>query len=71
MVYLRSEVHLARWLEANGWEPGATLTATKMWELAQRWWSTRLEADWRPRLTGASQTILDDLGFAGDFWQLA
>src|SRR5918997_815038 len=26
MVFLRSEDHLQRWLEANGWEPGATRT---------------------------------------------
>jgi hypothetical protein len=70
MVFLRSEEHLARWLNANGWEPGATLSAETMNELARRWWWTRLDADWRPRTPAESQAILDGLGLTGDFWRL-
>ena len=71
MVFLRSEEHLERWLEANGWQPGATLSATKLNELARRWWWTRLDPDWRPRPAAESQAILDELGLTGPFWQLA
>ena len=70
MVYLRSEEHLTRWLHANGWEPGATLTATKMNELSQGWWGSRLEPGWRPRFAEQSQAILDAAGLTGEFWQL-
>lgn len=70
MVYLRSEEHLQRWLEDNAWKPGATLTASKMNELAQAWWGTRLHPDWRPRTPVESQAILDRLGLTGEFWQL-
>ena len=70
MVYLRSEEHLAAWLDANGWEPGATLTAPKMNELSREWWGTRLDPGWRPRAPKESQAILDGLGLAGEFWQL-
>ena len=70
MVFLRSEEHLERWLAGSGWEPGASLTAVKLNELARRWWSTRLDADWRPRPPRESQAILDDLGLTGEFWQL-
>ena len=70
MVFLRSEEHLERWLEANGWEPGASMSAATLCELARRWWSTRLDPDWRPRPPEESQAILDGLGFAGDFWRL-
>jgi hypothetical protein len=70
MVFLRSEEHLARWLDANGWEPGATLTAPQLAELAQRWWRTRLDPDWRPRTAAESQAILDGLGLTGEFWRL-
>lgn len=70
MVFLRSEEHLARWLEANGWEPGATLTAPKLNELAQAWWRTRLDPGWRPRIPDESQAILDGLGLTGEFWAL-
>ncbi|HEX6010022.1 MAG TPA: hypothetical protein VFZ50_07965 [Actinomycetota bacterium] len=70
MVFLRSEEHLERWLDRNGWEPGASMTATTLNELAQRWWRTRLERDWRPRTPVESQAILDELGLTGDFWRL-
>jgi hypothetical protein len=71
MVFLRSEEHLERWLGDNGWEPGATLSATKLNELARAWWWTRLDPGWRPRTAAESQAILDDLGLTGDFWRLA
>jgi hypothetical protein len=71
MVFLRSEEHVQRWLKANGWKPGATFPATTLNELARRWWSTRLDPDWRPRPVAASQAILGDLGLAGEFWRLA
>jgi hypothetical protein len=70
MVFLRSEEHLRSWLDAHGWERGASLSATTLHELARRWWSTRLDADWRPRTPAESQAILDDLGLTGEFWQL-
>ena len=70
MVYLRSEEHLSRWLGDNGWEPGGTLSATKMNELSRAWWWTRLDPDWRPRTPDESQAILTDLGLTGEFWAL-
>ena len=70
MRFLRSEEHLERWLEANGWEPGASTSATTLNQLARRWWWTRLEPDWRPRPPAESQAILDELGLTGGFWQL-
>ena len=71
MVFLRSEEHLERWLDANGWGPGASMSATTLNELARRWWWTRLEQDWRPRTAEESQAILDEVGLTGDFWLLA
>jgi len=71
MVYLRSEEHVQRWLEANGYEAGATFPATTLNELATRWWSSRLDPDWRPRTVEESQAILDGLGLVGEFWRLA
>ena len=71
MVYLRSEDHLRRWLEANGWEAGATLAAPTMNDLAQVWWRTRLEPGWQPRAADESQALLDGVGLTGEFWSLA
>jgi hypothetical protein len=70
MVFLRSEDHLESWLEQMGREPGASMSATTLNELARRWWWTRVEPDWRPRTAAESQTILDELGLTGDFWRL-
>ena len=71
MVFLRSEEHLARWLSANGWEPGGSLGASKLNELARLWWWTRLDPGWRPRTREESQGILEALDLTGEFWQLA
>jgi hypothetical protein len=70
MVFLRSEEHLEHWLGASGWEPGTSMSAPTLNELARRWWWTRLEPDWRPRSPDESQAILDELGLSGAFWQL-
>ena len=70
MVFLRSEEHLQRWLDANGWEPGATLSAPALNELARTWWWSRLDPGWRPRTADESQAILDALGLTGAFWAL-
>jgi hypothetical protein len=70
MNLFRSEEHIRRHNERRGLEPGATITARKLWELAQAWWGTRLAPDWRPRSRDESQAILDGLGLTGPFWQL-
>ncbi len=71
MVFLRSEEHLGRWLEGNGYEAGATLATPVLNELARRWWWTRLDPDWRPRPVSESQAILARLGLSGPFWDLS
>jgi hypothetical protein len=70
MRFLRSEEHLERWLAESGSEPGASLSAPTLNELARRWWWTRLDPDWRPRSPAESQAILDELGLRGEFWRL-
>jgi len=71
MNLFRSEEHVGRWLEANGHEPGATLGASVICDLAEAWWSDRLAPDWRPRPLERSQAILERLGLTGEFWRLA
>ncbi len=58
------------WLDQYGYEPGATITATQMSDLAHAWWDTRLDPDWVPRSRDESQAILDRLGLTEPFWQL-
>jgi hypothetical protein len=70
MVFLRSEEHLERWLAARGWEPGETLSAPQMNDLARVWWWTRLDPGWRPRPADESQALLEGVGLTGGFWEL-
>jgi len=71
MNLFRSEEHVARYNDAFGFEPGATITAAKMCELAHAWWDTRLDPDWRPRTRDENQATLDRLGLIGPFWRLS
>ena len=69
MNLFRSEEHVGRWL--SGRKPGATISVTKLSELAQGWWHDRLDPAWRPHTREQNQAILAGLGLTGDFWRLA
>jgi hypothetical protein len=68
MNLFRSEEHIERWLA--GREPGVTIPAGKLSELAHAWWADRLAPSWRPHTRDGNQAILDRLGLAGNFWRL-
>jgi len=71
MNLFRSEEHVARWLEAGGYdEPGETLGAERICALAYAWWHDRLAPDWRPHTRAENQAILESVGLTGDFWRL-
>ena len=69
MNLFRSEEHIDRWL--GGRAPGATTSISKLCDLAHRWWGDRVADDWRPHTLEQNQSILDELGLTGTFWQLA
>jgi hypothetical protein len=69
MNLFRSEEHIAHWL--GGRKPGATMSVTKLSELAQAWWDDRLSPDWAPHTRDQNMAILERLGLTGDFWELA
>jgi hypothetical protein len=68
MNLFRSEEHIARWL--GGREPGATISAAKLAELAHAWWRDRISPDWLPHTRDQNQAILEDLRLTGEFWIL-
>jgi hypothetical protein len=68
MNLFRSEEHIARWL--GGREPGATISVTKLAELANAWWDDRLSTDWVPHTRERNAAVLEALGLSGDFWAL-
>jgi hypothetical protein len=69
MNLFRSEEHMARWLGTR--TSGATIPAQLLCDLADAWWDTRLQPDWRPRTRDENQAILDRLGLTGRFWSLS
>jgi len=69
MNLFRSEEHIARWLGER--EPGATISAAKLSELAHAWWHDRIAPDWVPHTCEQNQAILERLGLTDEFWQLA
>jgi hypothetical protein len=68
MLLFRSEDHVDRWLA--GRKPGATISITKLAELAEAWWGDRLAPDWRPHTRLENQAILTRLGLTDPFWNL-
>ena len=68
MNLFRSEEHIERWL--GGRQPGATISAGKLAELASAWWDGRLSPHWAPRTREQSTAILERLGLTGEFWVL-
>ena len=68
MNLFRSEEHIARWLA--GREPGATISAAKLSELAHAWWDDRLAPDWVPHAREQNAGILERLGLNDPFWTL-
>ena len=68
MHLFRSEEHVERWLA--GRPAGATISVTRLAELAEAWWHDRLSPDWRPHTRDENQAILDRVGLTGDFWLL-
>jgi hypothetical protein len=68
MLLFRSEEHVTRWLA--GRSVGATISVATLNDLAQAWWSDRLDPGWRPHSREHNQAILDGLGLSGSFWTL-
>src|SRR5262245_2525862 len=66
MNLFRSEEHVVRWLEQYGYEPGDTLAAALVCELAYAWWSDRLRLD--SHTPEQNQAILEEVGLTGPFW---
>jgi hypothetical protein len=68
MNLFRSEEHISRWLGARA--PGATISVSKLNELAQAWWDDRLAPDWRPHTREQNAAILERLALSDEFWRL-
>jgi hypothetical protein len=71
MLLFRSEEHIDEWREPRGVDRGATLTVEQQWELARRWYSNRMEPDWKRRTPAEAEAVFASVGLTGDFWRLS
>lgn len=47
------------------------MTLDQAWALSQRWYGTRLEADFRRPTADEAREIFDSVGLTGEFWSLS
>ena len=70
MLLFRGEEHIDRWCEQWKQPRGATLTIDQTWRLADAWFATKMEPDWRRATMDEAQALLTGLGLTGAFWDL-
>jgi hypothetical protein len=67
----RSEAHINRWCEDHSLPRGAFITLDQCWRLAQAWYPSRLNMDWRRMDAEEMQAVFTRLGLTGEFWRVA
>ncbi len=58
------------WCEAAALDKGQVISPDQAWRLAMRWYSDRLEMDWRRKSVEEAEATFADVGLRGDFWKL-
>ena len=70
MLLFRSEEHLEKWLSERDIARGQTMTLEQQWQLSERWYSNRLDSDWRRRTPQEAEEVFESCGLVEDFWRL-
>ena len=71
MLFFRSEEAIATWCRDNGQEQGPLVTIPQLWQLAVRWYRSRLDPDARRPKPAEMVRIFGDIGLRGEFWNPA
>lgn len=69
MLFFRSEAELDIWLQARDYTHGATLTASQLWQLSQRWYQNRLDVEYPGRTLDQVGEIFREVGLVSEFWR--
>jgi hypothetical protein len=69
MLFFRSEEDLDAWLQARNAVHGVTLTVSQLWQLSQRWYHNRLNAEYHGRTPEQVQEIFREVGLVSEFWK--
>ena len=59
------------WLNASGYDKGATVAPQTLYELGADWYATRLDIDWQPATALEAMALFARHGLTGEFWTLA
>lgn len=70
MLLFRSEENVERWCAAKSLPRGALLTPEQGWQLAHKWYSHRMQPDWRRYTADETHAIFAENGLTGTFWDL-
>ena len=62
---------MVSWCAARDRPPGAVISLSLAWALAEAWYANRLAPDWRRRTPSEAQDLFTRLGLTGSFWQLS
>jgi len=57
-------------LQRKGLNDGYDMPIQTCWELAQKWYSGRLEKDWNRPASDEVQNLFNSLNLDGQFWEL-
>ena len=70
MLLFRSEDDVDAWCKRRGMAAGAIFDVQRLWRLAGKWYSDRLDRNWRRKTIAERQMILTEVGLVGPFWSL-
>lgn len=61
--------HIHRWCQQWNLPPGHVLSLEQGWQLASRWYSDRMRADYQRPTKDQAQELFSSLGLQGEFWK--
>ena len=70
MLIFRSEDHIDEWCAFRELPRGGTMSAEQCWQLAQDWYSDKLNLDWRRKTLEEAEAMLAGIGLTEPFWNL-
>lgn len=70
MLIFRSEDHIDDWCTFRELPRGGTMSPEQCWQLAQAWYSDKLNPDWRRKTVEESEAMLVSIGLTEPFWSL-
>ena len=68
MLFFRSEERVREWCKATGHPLRPLVRMDQLWDMAQAWYATRLEASARRPQPAEMRMIFGRLGLVEEFW---